>query len=632
MEQEIKRLIDRYMLKQADPGGKPSHGREYGTEKLSLIKKWSSLSDRAELIDNLLKSDLTGEAKANVLVTLADAIAVDEKGLSENLIDVTAFITALTASDVLSGYPVWCYPNYIPILNTREATEKHYINRQNALVNLGRIGDGSQQLYRFLENFHMYFYVNNECLCKFVKDSIDSKKGGKIRLNLKKRFGQGKVGTATLVTDQFNNPFIMKTISLASIKKSTIGIGDVAPKNPIANAIMFGNNKFVTVGSDDFTNQTIMHMTLNLLLGHNPNYVYQYDAFMCDGLGINIMDVATEGDMYGYLKNIVSSNADDHTRRNQLLLESCADCLEQLLPLLAYLKTPGIGFMHNDFKTKNIFVNKTADGKILYLLADFDKSQITWKNLRFYNNNYDPTGILVNPSSYVQYNHTDPHLLSPGKLASFSSYLGTGINSEALGKSILTFTMFNSNGYYVCYDIYTLLFSMLFVDEVYEAYKHTEDSRFHRMIDELIVDKEIFTSMLENNMNPSGKTKRSEDDLQRITIINGILHKGNFEIKNNIDEIVRNLGLEPFDPNTDDVAKIFYRIAMDKSVSPIISDNGHLCLEPPKDGKCRTPEYRSSFGLLYSEDDVIPTVRGPPVIEEWELIDYLPKTTTQKDT
>ena len=56
MEQEIKRLIDRYMLKQADPGGKPSHGREYGTEKLSLIKKWSSLSDRAGLIDNLLKS------------------------------------------------------------------------------------------------------------------------------------------------------------------------------------------------------------------------------------------------------------------------------------------------------------------------------------------------------------------------------------------------------------------------------------------------------------------------------------------------------------------------------------------------------------------------------------------------
>ena len=256
--EEISYLITEYMLKQADPDGRPSYGRAYGTKKLTLLKKADP-----SVLDIVLKSKLTEEAKANIFVTLADAISMNDQGISENLTDVTAFIKSLTTTNVLSAYPVWCYPDYVPIINTREATEKHYIKRQNALVNLGRIGDGTPQLYRFLENFDSYFYVENRCLCNFVKGR-GRKEGGDIILNIRKKFGEGKVGVATLVTDQHGNPFIMKTIALRHMKKSSIGLGSVAPNNPITDAIKFGDNKFVAVGSDDFTNQTIMHMILNL--------------------------------------------------------------------------------------------------------------------------------------------------------------------------------------------------------------------------------------------------------------------------------------------------------------------------------------------------------------------------------
>ena len=627
--EEIEELVQTHMFDQADPGGKPKHGRKYGTlDEMTSPKgpKWStSLSEiDPSLLDIIWKSKLTDETKANLFVKLAVSMDMYKKGIKEEFIDITGFIRSLTTVNIKDAYPVWCYPDYVPIVNTREEVEKHYIARQTALMNLGRASDGTHQLYRFLENYPNYFHINNECLCNFVVNSVDHRKGGKINLNIEREFGKGKVGTATLINDQKGHSYIMKTIK-TRVNGSQISVGNAAPNNPIAEAIKFDGNKFIAIGNDDFTNQTIMHMILNLLLGHSPNYVYQYDAFICDGLGVNIMDIASEGDMYSYLKKIAAREDLSPMKKSRLLLDSCADCFEQLLPLLSYLKQPGIGFIHNDFKVKNVFVN-VKDGKTLYLLADFDKSQITWKNLRFYNNNYDPSAV-IDPASNVVYNGLNYHQLNPGKLGAVASTIGSlfgkGINSEVLGKSMATYTMFNSNGYYLCYDIYTLLLSMLFVDEVYSAYRAVETSRFHNIVKNIIMpfsDRKshpngmVFDEMLKHNMRPEGgKIKRSEEDLQRVTIINGILHKGVtigkksyfLEMKNDIALIMAPLRLTSFDPGADDISKTFYEIAMDKSLVPVVSVNGYVCLEKPKAGKCRTTQYRSKLGRIYTEDDVI---------------------------
>lgn len=187
----------------------------------------------------------------------------------------------------------------------------------------------------------------------------------------------------------------------------------------------------LSVASDNFSNQTIMHIILEKILEeHNlNNYIKQYDAMLCyntettflndswyDWLkdntyyaanmignalnlasvkidGLNFMELADGGDLYGHLFDIQKNKFSKIRTSDDLLKDPSKfsdlklfldEMIIQLLKPLSILQHPKYAFVHGDLKTKNVFVRKDGD-KFVYKLADYDKSSITYNGIRFYN-------------------------------------------------------------------------------------------------------------------------------------------------------------------------------------------------------------------------------------------------------
>ena len=527
----------------------------------------------ARLVALVKHSHLTEEAKKHVLDTYTSSLRTGDSA------DVVAFIKSLVSSASvipLPQYPLWCLPNFISITNTRAEAEAHYINRNKLIMSLGRVGDGDNQLYRFLTNYYDYMYIDSRCLCEM----LTKRTPGLNRLKIEKDFGAGKVGRAMLISDQNGHPYIMKIMTNPKTASAfSLELRNATPGNLVAEAIATADKKILVAGGDNFTNQTVMHILLNFLLDDSLNYVHQHDAFMCGDNAINIMDIANQGDMYKYL-NSLPTDADR--------LSACEECIRQLLPVLSYLKTPDIGFMHNDLKLKNVFVHKTDEGTVFYRLADFDKSAMSWRCVRFYNN-----------TSFVQVAPCVYHGIYPVKLSGgFCSTISR--STDLNGKNISLYTMFNPEGYYLGYDLYTLVASMLFHPGVYRSL--TGSGFMNEVIK--TIDKGNFMTVIKKYNEEDRKTHG--ETLQSITIINGILHKNNVEIRNDYDNIMKELRLPKFKPSPS--AASFFALASDKSIRPAISKTGKICLSAPyvEEGqrRCKTPRYRGWTGISYQYDEI----------------------------
>lgn len=522
------------------------------TDTDDIITKLCKSSFDIELIATVLNSYLTDEAKAKVILAYANSLYSDKTEFLNS--DVVAFIKSLVRSTI-PQYPLWCIPNYIPIINTRAEAETHYINRNKAIMTLGRAGDGDTELYRFITNYYDYMYVNSSCLCDMLFGKVTHTNKtikNNNRLKIIKEFGAGKVGRAFMISDQNNNPYIMKTmnINLPNESPFTLELKEVSRGNPIAKAILIENNKIRVAGSDDFTNQTVLHILLNLFLDDSLNYIHQYDAFICGTAGINIMDIANEGDMYKYLNSLPTDT---------LQLEACEECLRQLLPILAYLKKPEIGFSHNDLKLKNVFVHKMADGKIIYRMADYDKSSISLRSIRFYNNSMDYISLAV--TLPIPYNGISPAILLSGLSSIYTR------TTAVMGKGVSLLTMYNAQGYYLGYDLYTLVASMLFHPGVYRAYLNKHTGFMHRVVKAInigdtegVSDFTTFMTVINRYMDPTRIT--TVTDLQSIQNINGLLHKNEIMIRNDYDNLLNELNIKSFKPSA--AAKRFYEVTTEK--------------------------------------------------------------------
>lgn len=199
---------------------------------------------------------------------------------------------------------------------------------------------------------------------------------------------------------------------------------------------------YPAVRSDNFTNQTILSMIINNILSKKNinNYVHQYDAFLCLDVqntaeinnesssdvtsfmknilsgtkiisnyifesvanklgtstenvklnGVTIMEVANKGDLDGYIRQKETTVFRDFLHND--LSEQYNDVndffncmMEQILKPLSVLHNAKYAFVHGDMKSKNIFVHETEAGEVIYKLADFDKSSITYNGVRFHN-------------------------------------------------------------------------------------------------------------------------------------------------------------------------------------------------------------------------------------------------------
>ncbi len=228
------------------------------------------------------------------------------------------------------------------------------------------------------------------------------------------------------------------------------------------------SNVMLSVASDNFSNQTIMHMILQNILEPfgNNNFIKQYDALLCYNTvteftesswyeflksntyyaanmignalnyknasidGLNFMEIANGGDLYGHLFEIqkerfskIRTTSDlDKENNFENLGKFLNTMIIQLLKPLSILQHPRYSFIHGDLKTKNVFVNNTSNG-FVYKIADYDKSSITYNGIRFYNEGNTAVKMvnkLFPPSLYQE--HSDITIGSNDSDKSYSTY------------------------------------------------------------------------------------------------------------------------------------------------------------------------------------------------------------------
>lgn len=563
--------IEKYSFSQADPQGKPSHGRDYDREGT----KTKLLLGDPNIIAKAMALKLSDDAKADLLLLYANAVNINNQLDDSSMLDeLLSYINSLSLPVVtLPVMPIWCTPDGIKIFNLRATTEDHYRKRTEAIMALYNSSSDTASLYNFILNYTSYFYIDSECLCRLTT-------GGKNRLRVKKAFGEGKVGKAYMVLDQTDNPYIMKSINnigpgRIQLRFTTLDKKDMSPATGIAVKSQRDELGFVSVGMDDFTNQTVMHLLLNLLLADCPNYVYQYDAFKCttgDVInGYNIMDIANGGDMAKYLN--------DHPED---VLEICEEAIRQLFPVLAYLKQGHIGFQHNDLKTRNVFVNVDKTGKPTFLLADFDKSAISWGNLRFFNDSMYLADL--------------PTLSYDGVIQTLTNSIPTR-STSMVGKSIAPYTMYNPRGYYSTYDLYTFLFSMLFDANVHTKLTYEVTGSFlEKVVNTMCGHQPKIMTTVNKYMETARKTEG--EDLLSITNISGIMHKNNFAIRLDLEQMIKDMGLKMYQPNNGLADRA-------KWTKVHTSKGGRICLGKPDipKGRCTTQKYKY-LGMKYDYDNI----------------------------
>jgi hypothetical protein len=360
------------------------------------------------------------------------------------------------------------------------------------------------------------------------------------------------------------------------------------------------------VPSDNFTNQTLLHMILNEYLGDNPNYLYQFDSFYCldeKGYvdGYNITEFSNSEDLSKFISN------------NPLTDEILGNIIIQIMTPLFVLKHPKIGFLHSDLKPKNIFVNQIENGNYQFKLADFDKSSIFYRNIRFYNNHFNytlsSTGDLLNKTPF-------PLLISETK-PSYEYYSMGDTNFYGKHIGFHEFIMSNPQGFYSSFDIYTFFYSLILEQRVYLFLKDRPKSFIWLIYEYLFHHNEkdewnkFITNIREIN------DRKISGDITSIKFYWQQFKDNNFKLRYNVDyiyellEINKNSIKGKFPQKTLDLIEI----TEPSNTIFYISNDHHLCTINPDekiDNTCRTNIYSKiskdprDFGrsYLYGYDDL----------------------------
>lgn len=356
---------------------------------------------------------------------------------------------------------IWCAqdkevehttPKLIFVLESGELADLKTVLRQEnrntrrTFLSLMELNEDGFRNMEFVSDFSSLFKIDMSCICKHLLSEEDRE--GYV-FELGKLLAAGKVGEAFLL--RYNTSyFILKSIknmpprpylSFKMLPSDLEHLSVILPglsKNRWVEK-RSGDNKLLSAGGDNFSNQTCLHMILNTILRGNPNYVYQYDAFYCDNGGYNITEFAMKGDLSSYLDSL----------DEPITEEFLQDLYEQILTPLATLKADLFSFVHADFKARNVFVNLDEDKNPVYQLADFDKSSIFWKGIRFYNSGGD-------------YRFSDIPFV-PQKGPEGMYYV---IESSLL--PIQVYTMHSPYGFYLTYDLYTFFYSLMMEPGIWE--------------------------------------------------------------------------------------------------------------------------------------------------------------------
>lgn len=502
-----------------------------------------------------------------------------------------------------------------------KAILEHRKQRDEAMDHLNKITKVTHKNSYFinmdlLKHFDKLFMLSSsdsKCLCD-LSDNI----------KIKQKFAEGAVGIVYLITIN-NQEYIMKGVPKIDAEKPTFGtvnINDFDKVHVSKNSTINYNIKrlsdksrvIFTIGCNSFINQTFIHMAINNIFKQRiDNYVHQFDAFYCKTpksfTGFNIMNIANYGDLADYIRNPA----------NMFGYDAFVDLFKQILFPLSILKCNKYGFVHADFKTNNIFVHKKKDSdKVIYKLADFDKSSIFWNGVRFYNND-------------------------PGKLGTPIVKLYKGVNVQkdnvgvvyykfkyTVGYDIQYYVMNSPLPIFMSYDIYTLIISLFREPVIYkmaEKIWNDKSNSIYKLLnilffeDDLIIFKnnmkknyeqykqhmmkignipfDKYASIYKDRNKADGRdveTKKNINDYMRKLngnnkgIGNINLEIKNYKLKVNIDALYRlfdvkksvnDVNCELDEVHNND--KYVYQIGTDGN---IFVSHSHVCTTDCKDNKC----------------------------------------------
>lgn len=431
--------------------------------------------------------------------------------------------------------------------NIRDEIEEDNGERRDALRELMKV-DVTRNL-KFINEFYEMMYINDKCLC----DKIH--KGTKYA-NIGNIIGRGKVGYVALL-EQSGEELILKTIENVSVDRKYLSIRiyeynqgkGMINKSNKKNS--FGEKINIAVEGDDFSNQTCIHMILNLILKKNKNYIYQYDAFICGNEGQNITEKA-DGDLINYIES------------KNITKEEIIDIIRQVCKPLNKLKSDPYGFNHNDLKTANILYKIDDKGKPIFKIADYDKSSIYWNGLRFYNatKDYRPVEFPFPLQSELKDNRR-------------IFFYDTG--NIIYSKLINIFTMHNPHGFYLSYDLCTFFISLCLEPKVWDIMKtelqldiYQKKSYLYLLFESLWMDPEIVYGVLDRKYHKL-KSEEKRIDAYRARIgkyrslryVNKLISDNSFRMKYSIS-IFKLLELPRYNIEINYIPKI--KISKDKHI------------------------------------------------------------------
>lgn len=513
------------------------------------------------------------------------------------------------------GPPIWCTVNTDPLSvqinnNLNEIALQRYNVRQQAMTKLFNLFsvDGNNHInLDFINNFYSYFYIDEQCICSGL---LGLRPSNYIFQTGRNPIGTGKVGS--IYTMNYDNQrLILKSVSNVSVRRYiplhySVYNQSFARMNPSIDENVFimntsqGTSQRVILysGSDNFTNQTIQHLILNIILDTLPNYIYQYDAFFCSRNGYNIVEFASGGDLTDYLTNI-----------QRVTTSIARNILRQILLPIKILKQNTYGFVHADLKAKNILVTYDNNRNPIFQIADYDKSSIFWNGVRFHNgivtvanqtfSIYNFINQIFSSSAYPLQNEEGILYYTLVPSIAYTSVFQLILSYISLEK---LYTMYNPYGFYLSYDIYTLFISLMMEPPFYQYILSQQNipnkdpiyiswynlwfpDDFPRIMS--LIDSEHTT--LNSLRNDISRMKIHQSTMRSITNIIKILHDGAYRLKYNVDFIYDLLDVQ-IPPNVKNIPPI------DK---PILrpSAGGRICTSPCVNGQCLTNLYSQTLPL-----------------------------------
>lgn len=151
-------------------------------------------------------------------------------------------------------------------------------------------------------------------------------------------------------------------------------------------------------GLDEFSNETFIGMAIEDIVKSRKfvtkSYVKQYNAYTCNMLGYNHMELCDLGDMSTKMKNVNNKKVLEFGRNKKRIV---AHCLLQISHILHFLQT-NCQYIHGDLKAGNVFIKNepcrikidkyTVRCPVTFKLADYGKNSMNVGKYRLFNDHF----------------------------------------------------------------------------------------------------------------------------------------------------------------------------------------------------------------------------------------------------